>query len=181
MAVFSVRLWGVLGRLTAFLFSPVHGDFMDSNEARIGTTYPDNGTDWFFHTWGSQPITVTRVDGGAFSIQSFDATFYNNLFNGDASIDHNIQANGSFSVGGSISTIFTIDDLPSFETFTFGSGWTNLISLTLKVPSEDGRMGYDNIVLSPIPLPAALPLFATALSGMGLLGWRRKRKASASV
>ena len=29
------------------------------------------------------------------------------------------------------------------------------------------------------PLPAALPLFATGLGGLGLLGWRRKRKAAA--
>jgi hypothetical protein len=29
------------------------------------------------------------------------------------------------------------------------------------------------------PLPAALPLFATGLGGLGLLGWRRKRKALA--
>lgn len=28
------------------------------------------------------------------------------------------------------------------------------------------------------PLPAALPLFATGLGAMGLLGWRRKRKAA---
>ena len=33
-------------------------------------------------------------------------------------------------------------------------------------------------VSQAIPLPAAFPLFATALAGMGLLGWRRKRKAS---
>jgi hypothetical protein len=29
------------------------------------------------------------------------------------------------------------------------------------------------------PLPAALPLFAGGLGAMGLLGWRRKRKAAA--
>jgi hypothetical protein len=29
------------------------------------------------------------------------------------------------------------------------------------------------------PLPAALPLFATSLGALGLLGWRRKRKAQA--
>jgi len=28
------------------------------------------------------------------------------------------------------------------------------------------------------PLPAALPLFATGLGGLGLLGWRRKRKTA---
>jgi hypothetical protein len=30
---------------------------------------------------------------------------------------------------------------------------------------------------TPTPLPAALPLFATGLGALGLLGWRRKRKA----
>ena len=31
------------------------------------------------------------------------------------------------------------------------------------------------------PLPAALPLFATGLGGLGLFGWRKKRKARASA
>jgi hypothetical protein len=31
----------------------------------------------------------------------------------------------------------------------------------------------------PTPLPASLPLFASGLGGLGLLGWRRKRKAAA--
>ena len=31
--------------------------------------------------------------------------------------------------------------------------------------------------LAPIPLPAALPLFATALGGLGLMGWRRRGSA----
>jgi hypothetical protein len=31
--------------------------------------------------------------------------------------------------------------------------------------------------VSQVPLPAALPLFATGLGALGLLGWRRKRKA----
>lgn len=30
-----------------------------------------------------------------------------------------------------------------------------------------------------VPLPAALPLFGTALAGLGFIGWRRKRKAAA--
>jgi hypothetical protein len=36
-------------------------------------------------------------------------------------------------------------------------------------------------VYPPVPLPAALPLFATGLGALGLLGWRRKRKAAAQV
>ena len=34
--------------------------------------------------------------------------------------------------------------------------------------------------VSAVPLPGALPLFATGLAGLGLLGWRRKRKANAA-
>jgi hypothetical protein len=35
--------------------------------------------------------------------------------------------------------------------------------------------------LASTPLPAAFPLFATGLGGLGLLGWRRKRKNTAAV
>jgi hypothetical protein len=42
---------------------------------------------------------------------------------------------------------------------------------------------YDNldITINPTPLPAALPLFASGLGAMGLLGWRRKRKSVAAL
>jgi len=33
--------------------------------------------------------------------------------------------------------------------------------------------------VSPTPLPGALPLFTTGLGALGLLGWRRKKKAAA--
>ena len=40
-----------------------------------------------------------------------------------------------------------------------------------------------NLVFTPVvpqvPLPAALPLFATGLGALGLFGWRRKKKAAA--
>jgi hypothetical protein len=35
--------------------------------------------------------------------------------------------------------------------------------------------------LTPTPLPAALPLFASGLGASGLLGWRRKRKNAAAI
>jgi PEP-CTERM motif len=33
--------------------------------------------------------------------------------------------------------------------------------------------------INATPLPAALPLFASGLGALGLLGWRRKRKGAA--
>jgi hypothetical protein len=41
------------------------------------------------------------------------------------------------------------------------------------------QLENDNLDLTPVgstPLPATLPLFATGLVALGLLGWRRKRK-----
>ena len=37
----------------------------------------------------------------------------------------------------------------------------------------------DGVPVSATPLPATLPLFASGLGALGLLGWRRKRKAQA--
>jgi hypothetical protein len=41
--------------------------------------------------------------------------------------------------------------------------------------------GAATLGTSATPVPAALPLFATGLGGLGLLGWRRKRKARAGL
>ena len=41
------------------------------------------------------------------------------------------------------------------------------------------QVGTWTITEQVTPIPAALPLFATGLGGLGVLGWRRKRKAQA--
>jgi hypothetical protein len=46
-------------------------------------------------------------------------------------------------------------------------------------PALDQRSGNTVIATDPTPIPTAFPLFATGLGGLGLLGWRRKRKAQA--
>lgn len=35
-----------------------------------------------------------------------------------------------------------------------------------------------DISIAPVPLPAAVPLFAAGLSAMGFMGWRKRRKAA---
>jgi len=37
--------------------------------------------------------------------------------------------------------------------------------------------GTNPVPLTPNPIPAALPLFLTALAGLGFMGWRKKRAA----
>jgi len=41
--------------------------------------------------------------------------------------------------------------------------------------------GNVTVAVAPTPLPAALPLLATGLGAIGLLGWRRKRKNGATL
>jgi len=42
-----------------------------------------------------------------------------------------------------------------------------------------GAAYYDvRISAGATPLPATLPLFASGIGGLGLLGWRRKKKAT---
>jgi len=43
----------------------------------------------------------------------------------------------------------------------------------------NGAQSFDNFRVFETPLPATLPLFATGLGALGLLGWYRKRKAAA--
>ena len=71
--------------------------------------------------------------------------------------------NEGFSMSASVDPLFTIDPSvldPQDYTFQFSPG---LVST------------------SETPLPAALPLFASGLGALGLLGWRKKRKASAAL
>jgi hypothetical protein len=53
---------------------------------------------------------------------------------------------------------------------TCGTGWSGSLDITYNfTPSTPAET----------PLPSALPLFATGLGALGLVGWRRKRKAAA--
>jgi hypothetical protein len=61
----------------------------------------------------------------------------------------------------------------------------NTISVTMTVGDGlwDGtRVSFSTVqgITAATPLPAALPLFAGGLGALGVLGWRRKRKAAAA-
>ena len=81
--------------------------------------------------------------------------------------------------GNCLSNIFGITG----QSFSF----TGVISAALynfdggPVTLESMSLSYQVTNPSEVPLPAALPLFATVLAGGGLAAWRRKRKAVAAT
>jgi hypothetical protein len=93
-----------------------------------------------------------------------------------------------FQISGSnITAVIPLSLLPVVGNFTspdqFGwNFWTRGSLLGNPVAGNPGLADFapnldDARVVTP--LPGALPLFATGLGALGLLGWRRKRKATA--
>jgi len=78
----------------------------------------------------------------------------------------------AWAVGAIVPVDFTTSAIPG------GGTLDQLVAAeaTTTVGISSGEVG----TLSPVPLPGALPLFATGLAGLGLLGWSRKRKAIAA-
>ena len=98
--------------------------------------------------------------------------------------------------GGPISDYVWVHQyVPSFTVIDFISDPSSVLITPTATVVEDGSLQYigsyfndlqEEVAISiqspsATPLPAALPLFASGLGALGLLGWRRKRKAQASA
>ena len=71
--------------------------------------------------------------------------------------------------GGSIITAVLYDNVTGFE--------EPIASCGEAAPAACGSLTLASTTPPSTPLPATLPLFAGGLGALGLLGWRRKRKA----
>ena len=79
----------------------------------------------------------------------------------------------AWAVGAIVPVDFTTSVLPLFLGLPQTLDQLVAGERTAGVGISSGEVG----TLSPVSLPAALPLFVSGLVGLGLLGWRRKRKA----
>ena len=73
----------------------------------------------------------------------------------------------------------------AYEEFFFSFVGTGSDTLAIQGNTNPGEWSVDDIsvtaaAVGATPLPATLPLFATGLGAMGLLGWRRKRKSAST-
>ena len=93
---------------------------------------------------------------------------------------HNTSGNTGIAFDGTfyyIANIFA----NTISVYDASGNWLHDITLQTggnTIAVEDLSVNYAEVLPpNPVPLPAALPLFATGLGALGLLGWRRKRKA----
>ncbi len=145
-----------------------------------------SGGEKYLHANGvaSTPfVTLTQSAGQAFSLHQMDLFFFDDQFFGGSSggtsygTDVLIRAKDQF---GNLITEVSVDHTLGlgWRTVTFDSSWANITTLEMSgsvlyesIPSAGGA--YDNIVVSTVPVPAAVWLFSSALAG---LGWLRLRK-----
>jgi hypothetical protein len=108
----------------------------------------------------------------------------------DATLWANQIANSFTTSGGNVVDGQFLANIPGHLGYyaeldlNYGGNHDNFLSLngynSLDVWDQGGLPGLHLTSLAT-PLPAALPLFASGLGGLGLLTWRRKRKNAAAL
>ena len=119
-------------------------------------------------TWGST--------GNYADVSSSDLRFYSNGFGGLNSPNTGLTWSQLIADVGSTAIWYISVDLDA-------GGWSGVDQHLLVNNFAVNGDVFAAAAPAPgaTPLPAALPLFASGLGALGLLGWRRKRKAAALV
>jgi hypothetical protein len=157
----------------------------------------------YSYTGSSFTSGATAFAGDSVSGEFTVASALGDNFTGTVTPTQFSFSNGLFSVGNSNSSFYAFDIQTSaagaiiswsISLRASGGPWTGMIQTTssgdstsslgpttLISASNSGAPSMWSVTDPPAttPLPAALPLFAGGLGTLGLLGWRRKRKAAA--
>lgn len=136
-------------------------------------SYRFTGSASFYNSVQNGITRLTRVDGGAFDLNSIDLDSLN------IPVSVSVTFSGELNGGGTVTQSFTTDNLfPDMETFTFDSTFSNLLNVTwLQDPEYLLYHHFDNIVVGPVPEPTAMALIGLGLGG--IIAMRRRRSQAA--
>ncbi|SEH30811.1 FxDxF family PEP-CTERM protein [Magnetospirillum fulvum] len=161
-------------------FSPYTSTIWNGIVSPINTFNPTNSAVNFVNTYsfvlsassvpssahvGQTFAVVTPISGLNFSLEYLDS---NNIFNTITPT--------------SVSNPLTVDPITHAATLTLIQTFANLASgtyaLIVNGVVDQGNVGSyaGTVAVSPVPLPAALPLFGSALLGLGALARRRQKE-----
>lgn len=178
---------------------PLTTETFDNTIATASTIVFDGGITSTKSSDGFPP-TLNQVDFGVFSgflarddfrnitftfpvpVFAFGADFsdVNSLFISGLFDNLNETLSISNTIAGSAG-FFGLVSTTSFITILFTTN-AGVVLFPGGSPLGGDSFDVDNLsvsssaVLSPVPIPAALPLFAAGIGAMGLMGWRKRRK-----
>ena len=132
--------------------------------------FPDGNAYFFCPYCQNSGFSMERTDGTLFSLLSFD-------FGYNEQDPMPLLVTGTFADNSQTSVSFN-NVTGLFETLSPGIGWDNLASVSFAIDTTNNYSDlniplFDNIVVSAVPVPAAVWLFGSALAG---LGWIRRKQ-----
>ena len=180
MALFSKGIFGA-GIVTLAVFAASAAGATD-----LGTV---GGPAWTLNGDGSfsEAITGIATKTGTLNVYTFDLTgpanFYDVAVVGNTNKSGNAVAGYSFDLTGpGVNDFFTstgkVADFSNTLTLADGEYTIDLVAFATK-PTGATTFG-GTVDVSPVPLPAALPLFGSVLAGLGFYGARRRGKKQAA-
>jgi hypothetical protein len=125
----------------------------------------------------NETSTLTKFGGGAFTLDSFGFEFQGkpSVLTVTASSGATIVYDAGYDKNIWYVVLPAIADITSIVFGDTGTGNIRIDDIVVSFASVGEG------ALQATPLPAALPLFAAGLGALGLLGWRRKRKAQTNA
>jgi hypothetical protein len=119
-----------------------------------------------------QGIANNEGDGGPGRYQTFNSIDYGPTFGAGLDITTNLLVGSMWTYSYCVNPAENCGRHP--ET---GNSGVNFFGTSYYTQFRVGQL--ETFTVETVPIPAALPLFATGLGVMGWLGWRSKRKAKA--